>query len=201
MKNKFLKTILYIILFASFIGVFFVMSIVDLTNKSDIHEVSVDAAAQILVVEKSINGIIPTGKEYYYVGINEEKGELYTIHAGKNWLDKNFDSEGMAKGGSISVKGLAKRAGDYKTENEISARITRISTESGYTSVFESDKAIEPDYVFDAIMKLIAGILILATGIILFVFRNRTEEFPSWTGKAIAVLFIVTLVFALWTIL
>ncbi|MBR1700353.1 MAG: hypothetical protein IJ716_00110 [Lachnospiraceae bacterium] len=204
MKNRFLKTILYIILVASFIGVFFVMSIMDLTNTKDVHEISIDAAAQLLIVENSINGIIPTGKDYYYIGINEETGCIYTIHAGKKWLTDHFDSNGMANGNSVSVKGLAKRAGDYDVEKELAQRAGQVAynaAESGYKLALEPGRVLELNYVQDGVVKLTAGVLILAVGIILFVFRKRTEEFPAWARKAILVLVVVTLIFALWAIL
>ena len=204
MKNKFLKTILYIILAASFIGVFFVMSIMDLTNTKDVHETSIDAAAQLLIVENSINGIIPTGKDYYYIGINEETGGIYTIHAGKKWLTDHFDSNGLANGNSVSIKGLAKRAGDYDVEKELAQRASQVAynaAESGYELALEPGRVLELNYVQDGVVKLTAGVLILAVGIIIFVFRKRTEEFPFWARKAILVLVVLTLIFALWAIL
>ena len=204
MKNKFLKAILYIILVASFIGVFFVMSIMDLTNTRDIHETSIDQAAQLLVVENSINGIIPTGKDYYYIGINEETGGIYTIHAGKRWLTDHFDSNGMANGNSVSIKGLAKRPGDYDVEKEIAQRAGQVAynaAESGYELALEPGRVLELNYVRDAIVKLTAGILILALVIIIFAFRKRTKEFPAWARQAILVLVVMTLIFALWAIL
>ena len=65
MKNTFLRYLLIIILIASYVGVFFVMSIMDLFNTKDVYEININSAGQLLTIENSINGIIPTGKDYY----------------------------------------------------------------------------------------------------------------------------------------
>lgn len=201
MKNKFLKTILIVILTASFVGVFFVMSIMDLLNTKDVHEVTINAAGQLLVIENSINGIIPTGKDYYYIGVDDSVGHIYTIHAGKKWLAGNFDENGIANGDGITVKGLSKRANDFNVEKELANRIYQASDESGYNLALEPGMVLELNYVQDAVVRLIAGILILVVGIIIFVFRKRSEEFPAWARKTFLILFILTLIFALWAIL
>ncbi|MGN0495308.1 MAG: hypothetical protein ACI4GW_03705 [Lachnospiraceae bacterium] len=200
MNNKFLKTILIIIVTASFIGVFFVMSIMDLLNTKDVYEVNIDVAGELLTVENSINGIIPTGKDYYYVGLNSE-GNIYTIHAGKKWLSDNFDENGIANADSITIKGLAKRASDYEVEKEIANRVYQVADESGYVLALEPGNVLELNYVSDAIIKLIAGILILVLGIIIAIFKKSAEKFPTWARKAILIFFILTLAFALWAIL
>jgi len=200
MKNKFLKSLLIIILVVSFIDVFFVMSIIDLLNTRDVCEVNLEAAGELLIVENSINGIIPTGKDYYYIGLGNE-GDIYTIHAGKKWLSDNFDENGIAYSDSITIKGLAKRASDYDVEKEIANRANQFANESGYNLALEPGYVVELNYVADAIIKLIAGFFILLVGIIIEVFRKRGDEFPAWTGKAVLILFILAIAFALWAIL
>jgi len=197
MKNKYLKGFLMILLAAVFIGYFFVMSIMDLTNKDDVHKVKIDGAAQILVVENSINGIIPTGKDYYYIGMNEDSGEIYTIHAGKNWLEKNFDSEGMAKGNGVSVKGLAKSAGDYEVRDEIASRINELSKEGDLSFALMAGDVLEINYVRDSIIRLIAGTLLIALIILGFAATKRKEAFPAWFGKAVAVVTVLAMVFVI----
>ena len=65
----------------------------------------------------------------------------------------------------------------------------------------EPGMVIEVNYVQDAVLKIIAGMLILVVGIVMLVFKKRADEIPSWTRKTFLILFIVTLVFALWAIL
>lgn len=201
MKNTFLRYLLIIILIASYVGVFFVMSIMDLFNTKDVYEININSAGQLLTIENSINGIIPTGKDYYYVGIDDNKGDIYAIHAGKHWLEDNFDANGIAHDNIITVKGLSKRASDFEVEKEIANRIYQIADESSCNLALEPGMVIEVNYVQDAVLKIIAGMLILVVGIVMLVFKKRADEIPSWTRKTFLILFIVTLVFALWAIL
>lgn len=201
MKNSVLKKFLIIVLIASYVGVFFVMSIMDLMNTKDVHEVNINLAGELLAVENSINGIIPIGKDYYYVGMDKTKGAIYAIHAGKHWLEDNFDVNGIAHGNSITVKGLSKRARDFKVEKEIANRVYQVADESNGNLAIEPGRVIEVNYVRDAVLKIIAGMLILAVGIIILIFKKRADEMPVWTKKAFLILVVVTLVFALWAIL
>lgn len=194
MKNKYLKGFLMILLAVVFICYFFVMSIADLTNKDDVHETKIDAAGQLLVVENSINGIIPTGKDYYYIGINEDSGEVYTIHAGKNWLKKNFDSEGFAKGNGVSVKGLAKSAEDYEVRHEL---VNHTNELEGLSFALQAGDVLEINYVQDSIVRLIAGTLLIALIILCFAATRRKEAFPAWFGKAVAVVTVLAMVFVI----
>lgn len=200
MKNAFLRYLLIVILIASYLGVFFVMSIMDLFNKKDVYEVNINYAGQLLTIENSINGIIPTGKDYYYVGVDEYKEDIYAIHAGKHWLEDNFDATGIARDNSITVKGLSKRASDFEVEKEIANRVYQIADENSCTLALEPGKVIEVNYVQDAVLKIIAGMLILVVGIVMLALKKRANEIPTWTRKAFLILFVVTLVFALWTI-
>lgn len=200
MQNTFLKTILTVILIASFVGVFFVMSIMDLVNTRDIHEIAINRAGQLIVIENSINGIIPTGKDYYYAGVDDSSSAVYAIHAGKNWLSDIFDREGKAIEGEILIKGLSKRASDFRVEQEIASRIYAVAESSELNLGIEPGYVLELNYIRDAVLRLIAGLLILAIGIVMFVFRDRKDELPEWSRKVFLVLFILTIFFALWTI-
>jgi len=204
MKNGVLKVICYIIFVAAFIGVFFVTSILDLVNVKDVLEGRVHAAGELLVVENSINGIIPTGKDYYYLAMDEETGTVYTIHAEKSWLSKNFNAEGLSAADGVKIKGLAKKAGDFEVEQELATRVRQFALNVGDSQVnlaFTPGWVLELHYVRDAVMKLIAGTVLLATGIIGAVFSKRKEEFPAWVGKPLILLFVLALFFGLWAIL
>lgn len=201
MKKTFLRYLLIIILIASYVGVFFVMSVIDLFNTKDVYEVNINVAGQLITIENSINGIIPTGKDYYYVGVDDSKGDIYVIHAGKHWLEDNFDENGVAHGNNIIVKGLSKRASDFEVEKEIANRVYQIADDSNCNLVLEPGKVIEVNYVRDAVLKIIAGMLILVVGIVMLVFKKKSDEIPTWARKAFLILLIVTLAFALWAIL
>lgn len=199
MKNPVLKKIVLGILVLSFVGVFFVMSIMDLTNKKDLHEVKISYAVELLVVENSINGLIPTGKDYYYLGFSEETEKMYAIHASKNWLKKNFDSEGICKqSDGITVKAISKRASDFKVEKELASRVNSISAiESGLPLGY----VLENNYIRDAILKLIAGVLILLVAIIGVTINKKGLLLSDTAGKCFVALAVAALVFALIAIL
>ena len=198
-KNSILAKIMLVILAVSFIGVFFVMSIMDLTNKKDVRNVNIGYAGEILVVEHSINGIIPTGKSYYYIGIAEDGEKAYLVQAGKKWLEDNFDSEGRAiQVGGLEINGLEKRASDYKVENELASRASQIDgisldTNPGYVIML--------NYKRDAIIKLVAGVLgllVLAGG---FLISRQKDVIPLWARRVYLVVFVLCLVFMLKAIL
>ena len=158
MKDKIQLVLGGIIIFAIFFAYFCVMSIIDLNNKDDVYETKIDYATEFLVVEHSINLIIPTGKTYYYAGINDETDEIYIIKAKKSWYKKNFDSKGYAKGKGVSIKGLAEKE-DYKVGKELDNRISKeniqeyMATKSGY--------ALNIDYEKSAIIRLILGVVVI----------------------------------------
>lgn len=200
MKNRFLKAVVIIITIASFVGVFFVMSIMDLVNTKDVHETTITDAGRLLVVENSINGIIPNGKDYYYVGIDGSTGDIYTIHAGKKWLDDNFTIDGIAKGGGLYIKGLSKSVSDFEVRNEIADRVAQMSQETGCNLALTRGYVLELNYVVDAIIRLIGGVVLTVAVLLVFIFRNRTQELPPLVRKLMVVLFVLALLFALWII-
>ena len=59
---------------------------------------------------------------------------------------------------------------------------------------------LELNYVRDSVIKIIAGVLVLAVGAVLFFFKKMREKFPAWAGKAILVLCVCVLFFALWAL-
>lgn len=74
MKEK-LSNAFLIIIFAAAIGYLMVTAVLDLTNKKDLKTVSVDRASEILEVEHSINGLIPIGKDHYYIGVSPNSND------------------------------------------------------------------------------------------------------------------------------
>ena len=72
MKEKLAKIFVAVL----FIGLglyLLITGITDLTSKSDYVEAEIDMAGGNLTVEHSINGLIPIGNEYYYIGVNSEE--------------------------------------------------------------------------------------------------------------------------------
>lgn len=195
MKGKsVLSKLLIVILLASFVGVFFVMSIMDLTNTKDVRDVKVKHAYSILTVEHSINGIIPTGKSYYYIGITED-AKACLIHAGKNWLEGNFDAEGNATNAEgYKIHALGKRENDYDVEKELLSKVSQLE---GITVDEEIVKILELHYVRDAVLRIVAGIMAIILGIVGFFLYRRKEVVPLWARRTYLVFFVLVLIFAL----
>ena len=119
MKKK-LQTVVLTIFVIVVIAFLAITGIKDLTNKDDLYTVRIDAGAEILAVEHSINGLIPIGTDHYYWAINEETMESYVILASKNWGNDTFDEDGYtinSKGTEIT--GLAKKITDHDILSEI----------------------------------------------------------------------------------
>ncbi|MGN0402216.1 MAG: hypothetical protein ACI4HQ_08160 [Acetatifactor sp.] len=116
-----------ILLFAGLLIYLLLSAVLDLTNKKDIHTVTIDGAFEVLELEHSINGLIPIGTDYYYIGIEEETFDAYIIKASKKWLEKNFDSDYMAiNPEGMQITALAKKVSDYETARELQTRAAQI---------------------------------------------------------------------------
>ena len=89
MKEKFLRIFLAL-LFGGAIIYLGITGVMELTNKKDLHTADLTASVTLMELEHSINGLIPIGTDYYYLGLNENTAEAYIIHAPKSWLGKNF---------------------------------------------------------------------------------------------------------------
>lgn len=126
MKGKKGK-IFAIVMFSGFLIYQLVSGIADLANRKDLHTVRLSSAVEVLQVEHSINWLIPTGTDYYYIGVAVDSEDAYLIHAPRNWLKKNFDSNLMAvTPGGVKITALAKKISDYKVADELYARAMQI---------------------------------------------------------------------------
>lgn len=157
MKEK-AKNIFLIFLAVLCVGYLLVTAILDLTNKADLHTIRVDAAFEIMEVEHSINGLIPIGKDHYYIGVTEETGQAYLIHASKSWFGKHFDDDYLAKdAGGVTLTALAKKVSDYSVSRELASRAEQID---GVTYPLGTDYCMERSYKSEAILKLVDLVLI-----------------------------------------
>lgn len=159
MKEKIGKIFLYLLGIGLLIYLA-VSSIMSLANKKDVHTVTIHEACSVLEIEHSINGLIPTGKDYYYIGIDDYTGNAYLIKGSKKWLDKNFDSSYQSKkNGGLRVKGLVKNVSDFDTERELENRLSQLE---GVQYPFGMLGCLEINYKFTAILKLIEFVLLIA---------------------------------------
>ena len=174
MKNK-IGNIVLILLGIGLVAYLFISSVMDLTNKNDMCTVTLDEAYGLVSIEHSINGLIPVGTDYYYLGVDDNNYNAYLIKAPKKWLESNFDINGQAAGG-MQITGLVKKISDFQTSREIENRLMQLD---GVALPYGAN-CINLDYKGRAILKLVAAVLaivVVITGLIIYKDRddvNRT---------------------------
>ncbi|MDE6087357.1 MAG: hypothetical protein K2G25_03130, partial [Oscillospiraceae bacterium] len=175
--KKVLRTVLVAIVILLLCGCLAVTAVQDLTNKKDLHTVHLVFGTEFLELEHSINGLIPIGTDYYYLGIDEDYN-AYTIRAEKNWAEENFsdfdpDAEEYT---TVEFTGLVKEISDYDVSKEIqstAAELEEMEFPLGAT------QCLELSYIKDAWMKLLAGILLLIVSIVGYAAHKLEIQVPK----------------------
>lgn len=196
--KKILGNVLAILFFVVMLMYFLITAVSDLTNKKDLHTINLAGAFEILEVEHAINGLIPVGKEYYYIGIEEDTYAAYIIKASKKWLENNFDSDYKAKdAGGFRITALAGKVHGFDISRELQSRAENIG-ELNYP--LGTEYCLNMGYKTDAIIKLIVVVLciILTITFIIFV-KPESEEKPLYKKYWIVGL-VITLVLMLMTL-
>ena len=194
MKNRVLKIILGIILAACFVGGFFVMSIIDLTNKKDVYDVEITEAYDFLAIEHSMNGIIPIGTDYYYLCLTEND-DAYIIKESKNWLSNNFDEQGVPNGGVYNLHGLAKRESDYDVSKELASRMVQV--EDYCTPALDYGIVVNPKYVRNSIVRIVTGILLVIEAVAAYLLRDTFKNLDPKIRLALVAVLLITLMVGL----
>ena len=193
-KNSILRNVILVIFVVCVVGAMAVMGLMDLFNKKDLREVKLDHASPCLTLEHRISGIIPAGKEHYYLGYDSTNSEYYVIRAGKHWYKNNFGAKGAPKNGdTITVKGLAKYIDEYKVRQGVQQQLYLTQ---GYSHALGADEALVINYKGRAIIMLVGALLFLACGIlgiVMKIIKNASKIITILFGA----LFFVALVFAL----
>lgn len=184
--KKFLR-ILFIIMFIGFtFAELFVFPIIDITNKDDRKTLNIVYATEVLEVEHSISYIIPFGKDYYYVGFDEDYN-AYLIHAPKKWAENNFteNSDNM-----LEITALQKKISDYDISKEL---YSIVSQQEEFTFPLGYSECLELTYIKDAVMKIISGFLVAVLAVVGFANYKKRSELPPVAVKIYAVAAILSL--------
>lgn len=155
MKEKSGKVvgILFLIVFVAYM---LITGIGDLINTKDVKTLHVDYAVSALDVEHSINGLIPTGTDHYFLIVDSQTNEGAFVRASKSWYTKNFDDSGQAKtSGGIDVTALAKKP-DYKIVDELVLRAGQLN---GLTFAVGPDTPLDLKYKINAVMRILVVVL------------------------------------------
>lgn len=187
--KKTLKTIFVLLFIVCLFAMLIVMPVIDLTNKEDRQTLNIVHAEEILEVEHSISYIIPFGKDYYYVGIDDNY-DAYLIHGPKKWDEKNFSE---TSDNSVEITALAKKISDYKISDEINSTIGVLDASFPLGTL----NCLELQYVRNSIMKIVSGVLLMLLAIIGFKNYKKRSELPPLATKIYAVAAIFTLTLTL----
>lgn len=178
--KKILK-VLFVVLFIGFLfAELLVLPIIDITNKDDRKTLNIVYAVKVLEIEHSINYIIPFGKDYYYVGFDEDDN-AYMIHAPKKWAENNF-ADGSDN--VLEITALQKKVSDYDISKElysIASQQEELTFPLGYS------ECLELTYIKDAVMKILSGILVLILAIVGIANYKKRSELPPVVLKVYVV--------------
>lgn len=196
--KKILRNVFLVVLIAFCAGYLIVTGVQDLTNKDDLHTVSLVYGTEFLELEHSINGLIPIGTDYYYLGFDENYNS-YIILAPKKWAEKNFsDFNPDAEIDTIiEITGLVKEISDYDVSKEIqsmTAELENMQFPLGTT------QCLELSYIKDACMKLFSGILLLilsVTGFIIYKLKIKVPKIVSIIYSIVLLLDLILLIIAI----
>ena len=170
MKGKMSKRFMIAVVLLIFVYIL-VTGIYDLVNRNDLYTINADGCVEILEVEHAVNGLIPIGKDHYYIAFDGESGDACIVKASKRWYSKNFDEAGYALApGGITITALAKDISDYRIEREL---ISRASQLEGVNFIVSPDHNLDLAYKFNAVCKLA---FIATAAIVAFLVRKGTKN-------------------------
>lgn len=188
--KKILK-ILFVVLFIGFLfAELLVLPIIDITNKDDRKTLNIVYATEVLEVEHSINYIIPFGKDYYYVGIDEDYN-AYLIHAPKKWAENNFPDNAE---NTLEITALQKKISDYDTSKEL---YSIASQQEEFTFPLGYSECLELTYIKDSVMKIVSGILALILTVVGIANYKKRSELPPVAVKIYALAVGLTIILML----
>ncbi len=184
MKDK----ILHFVLITLLVGLVLylpISSIMELTNKNNIQEITITGACEAVSLEHSINYLIPVGTDYYYFGI-DEKGDAYVIQAGKKWLEKNFNTDYTAKDSNgIKITGRVKKIHDFQVSNSINESINKMGfEENGINMPLTSECVLDTLYIKSAIVKLVDFFIFVLAALGCLVMVKKKDKCPRVISKA-----------------
>lgn len=167
-----------------------VTGIYDLVNRNDLYTINADGCVEILEVEHAVNGLIPIGKDHYYIAFDGESGDVCIVKASKRWYRKNFDETGYAlTPGGITITALAKDISDHQIERELISRTSQIE---GVNFIVSPNYSLDIAYKSNAICKLA---FIAAAAIMTILVRKGTKNPENMSELDKKILIAISLVF------
>ena len=132
------------------------------------------ATPMSLTVSHNINGIIPTGKEYYYFLFSTDLTECISVRADKKWFEENFDEDSwMAKSeDGIKICGYV-RSFESKSKSEQDKMISDLRKNSWASTIkYTGDIYIDLISTRLAVYLLILGFAPVIIGVVYFLLKR-----------------------------
>ena len=145
-------------------------------------------------IKHTINGVIPTGTEYYYMIFTEDFGRIMIIRADKNWYDRNFDSEGVAKDEDGCLVTGYVRATPGEVDRSITLYRNKLQESYKITIALQSSLYTDTIAVKVSILQILVGVIPIILGIGFLVSIKAgilSATLDSRAGKIFVVLLLV----------
>lgn len=170
-SNKRVLSIITAVVFASVALIWLVLGIRGLSlsksspldgtsKKGELVEFTAAGAKEVYDVRHRVMRI-PIGTERYYYLLNADvKGAPMLVKASEKWYNENFNERGLAKNGSVTVKGEVRT---LKSKHR--AKINEFNSTIGSTvSTVSTALYVNAQYKTGSVMRIAAAVLVLAYG-------------------------------------
>ena len=145
-------------------------------------------------IKHTINGVIPTGTEYYYMIFTEDFGRIMIIRADEKWYDRNFDSEGVAKDENGCLVTGYVRGTPGEIDRSIALYRSKLQESYKITIALQSSLYVDTIAVKVSILQILVGVIPFLLGIIFIVGIKSgilNTSLDSRAGKIIVTLLII----------
>ena len=149
-------------------------------------------AIKFLELSKRINGIIPAGKDYYYLIFNEDYTKCIAYRGSKAW-NKSFDDVTGLSSKDVEIKGIVKEM-SYDVSSQYNVFINGLKAEGYYISpqYYYIDGGAEV-YSTIQIATGIVAILLAIFMVVILKFNVSNKLFKRLAFLLLILLFIFTL--------
>lgn len=132
------------------------------SQKGTVCETRVIFAKEMYTVDHKLNLILPIGTERYYFVMSEESTAPMLIKASREWYDKNFGDDGIAKQ-PVTVKGEIQKFNpkNYAKLSELNRKLREIDKSISVSQSVYMNSMYKTHYF----MRLAMGVLSLSVGV------------------------------------
>lgn len=160
------------------------------SKEGTLCEFEVGYAMEVHKLKHVILGFIPVGTDHFYLVFTEDSLNPLLVKASPSWYEKNFDSEGEARG-TITIRGEV-REFYYKSKTNIRSLNSKLA-ELGVS--VSTKNYIDSDYRVTYILRLLTAAFLLSAAVVAVVTFTRIGQ-VSKTAASAAVIYMIVAVLA-----